>query len=110
MEVKFSPLADESLWKLTLYLEDNFGPKVSYRVLLAIQNYVEAIGRNPHLGMRAEEWSWRGEVRRVIYRQNSIYYLVRPDRIIIIVIWDGRQSENRLRQNINKFFGEYSSL
>lgn len=109
MEVRFSTIAQLSLENIADHIDNNFGRMSSDFAVRKIVAFAMSLGLNPRLGMRAEEWSWRGEVRRVIYRQNSIYYLVRPDRIIIIVIWDGRQSVARLRQYINQFFQDFTS-
>lgn len=106
MEVILSPFAKQSLSRIAAYITEKFSPLVSFRAMLSIRSYIKSLGNTPHVGKRIEEWSLHGEVRCVVYRQNQIYYVVHPNRMIIIVVWDTRQSQEQLKRVIAKFFEE----
>lgn len=109
MEVIMSAPARRSLVNIGSYISKHFGQLKSVSSVLDIKAFISLLATSPRMGKRVEEWSLHGEVRCAIHRQNQVYYVIHSDRVVVIAVWDSRQSQERLRKILKKFFeGEAS--
>lgn len=86
------------------YVYNLFGLHKVFRVSEEIVAFAAKLGSMPQMGMVVNEWSKYGEVRKVRYKQNNIFYHIKEERLIIIIVWDTRQNPQRLKQTILRYF------
>lgn len=98
MEIVWSDLAIDSLSNIIAYIQSCFGKRLADNTARKIINFVSSIKITPYIGKKLSNLSQVGEVRCVLYKQNHIYYMIFDSSIEIILVWDGRQSPQRLQE------------
>lgn len=101
MEIVWTDFAIESLSEIISYIESFFCQKTADNAALKIIAFVETLAQSPCMGKPLLYLSKYGDIRCVFYKQNHIYYQIIENRIEILIIWDGRQDPDRLRNILN---------
>lgn len=104
MEVIWSDLAHKSLTDVLSYVAKKFGDKKAYGVYVDIKKFVANLGEMPRIGTAIDKWSKYGEIRKVVHKQDNIYYHVKDDQLVIIMVWDTRQSPLRLENMVLRYY------
>lgn len=107
MDINWSQLAKLSLSNILYYIESNFNWLLANFIKDKIVAFTNSLVDKPRIGTIVEEFSEYGEVRRVLYKKNRIYYLIDDDSIIVIIVWDGRQDPNKVRTLIEQYLRGY---
>jgi plasmid stabilization system protein ParE len=109
MELIWSDLATDSLKDILVYVEGFFGRTVSQKTSDRIISFIRSLERIPRLGRPVPDFQEYGEVRCTFYKKNHIYYWIRGEQIVLIIIWDGRQDPTRLYDILIDFLVNYPS-
>ena len=99
----WSDLAFESFYDILLYVQGFFGKKTADGIAAKIISFVESLGSSPYLGKQISHLSQYGEIRCAFYKQNHIYYQTFDNKILIIIVWDGRQDPHQLQNLLINF-------
>lgn len=103
MEIEWSSLAQKSLSNIAQYLSTYFGKATVERTLHSIVSFVGGLANKPYIGNASEDWCTYGDIRCAVYKCNQIFYIVKENKIIVIVVWDSRQNPRRLKQIVTTF-------
>ncbi len=103
MKIKLSKLASFKLENLLLFLEAEWSVKVRNNYLKKLTSTLTVISDNPEAFPKS---AVRKEIRKaVITKQSSILYLVQDDTILVVTVFDNRQNQKNVSEEIKKHFG-----
>ncbi len=102
MKVKLSRLASYKLELILDYIDSNWSEASREKFLKRLNKKLTLIKKSPLVFPQSKI---RPDIRKlVISKQNSAYYLVKTDEILVITIFDSRQDQKRLFKEIKKHF------
>ncbi|MDR0994994.1 MAG: type II toxin-antitoxin system RelE/ParE family toxin [Tannerella sp.] len=104
MEVIWSELAIDSLSDILDYVEGFFGKEIADKVGNRILAFVEQLSSSPNVGRRMGGINENVDLRCAYYKQDRIYYYVKEYQLYVIIVWDGRQNPDRLRELLAEYF------
>ena len=90
LKVSWSKRARIRFTEIIQYLETECGRKVSYTIAQDIYHTIEILSIFPDMGtIENRDYNIRG---LVISKQITLFYQVRPDRIVLLNFYDNRQN------------------
>jgi plasmid stabilization system protein ParE len=95
MRISWSPKAKEDFEKILIYLHSEWGENVSNEFIDRTSRFLDTIAENPQMCI---ESSKRRNVRKgFISKQNSVFYLIKPNKkeIVLLAFWDNRQNPKK---------------
>ena len=95
MEIIWLPSATEDLISLLSRVEDLFGSSISIKVRQKIMSHVYLLSSFSHMGIRDSRFS-SIEIRYLVNTPNVIYYTLFQDRVIILSIFNSKQSPENI--------------
>jgi plasmid stabilization system protein ParE len=78
-----------SLRKLSVYLDREWGVNYTNQYLLTVYRKIRLVSLNPHLGIQTVIKNTRSILAG---KQNRIYYRVEQNRVVILNIYDTRKN------------------
>lgn len=97
MEIIWLPSATEDLISLLNRVDDLFGSSVSIKVNQKIMSHVYLLSSFPYMGMRDSRFS-SIEIRYLVNTPNVIYYTLFENRVIILSIFNSKQSPENIQR------------
>lgn len=102
MKVRLSKLASFKLSKLLNYLETEWSGKTKQDFLNQLDHIFKLLSENPKIGSQSDI---RSELRKIVITKQCIaYYSIDGDIIHILTIFDARQDQNKINQEIDNYF------
>ena len=96
-KVIWSATARKSLRQTSVFLSELWNEQVKADFLNQLNFRIKQIQRNPELAPAFED----SEVRKlVIHKSISLYYLILPEHLKLLLIWDNRQDPKKLYQDL----------
>ena len=93
--IEWSPRAKDELHETVNYLLQNWSEKTADMFLIRLDKLIDTIKRNPEAYPKTAA---RLGVRRcVVSKQNSLYYRVDEEKLVILTIFDSRQDPRKLK-------------
>lgn len=103
MKVRFSRLSVFKLEKLLEYLEVEWSENSKNTFLNHLKSKIELIKSNPQVYQAS---SLEPELRKcVVTKQTTILYEIQHDTIFILNVIDTRQDPEKIKAEIEKYFG-----
>jgi plasmid stabilization system protein ParE len=91
----WSPLAEKDLTEILLYLQNNWGEKVTDRFIYLTEYYIQQISQNPRQFPLIHKTK---KIRKcVLTKHNSLFYRTSKINIDILRIFDTRQNSKKLK-------------
>lgn len=103
MGISWSKLAEHTLIETIGYVRNMFNTSIATRVNEEILSSVDILASMPRLGVRDSRWNGFGEIRKLVCKQNNIYYLLKEDKIIVIIVWNSRRNPKLLDMLIRQY-------
>ncbi len=97
MEIAWLPSATEDLISLLNRVDDLFGSSVSIQVRQKIMSHVYLLSSFPYMGMSDFRFS-SIEIRYLVNTPNVIYYILFENRVIILSIFNSKQSPENIQR------------
>ena len=77
---------------LQFYIKRNGNKIYSKKLNTEIKQIIDLLGKHPYLGKKTD----KENVRVLIKSNYQIFYKLKKDKIIILLVWDTRQDPNSL--------------
>ena len=91
----WSPLAEKDLTEILLYLQNNWGEKVTDRFIDLTEYYIQQTSQNPRQFPLIHKTK---KIRKcVLTKHNSLFYRTSKFNIDILRIFDTRQNPKKLK-------------
>jgi plasmid stabilization system protein ParE len=103
LRVFLSPLAERKLFVLLDYLTEEWGIVAKDKFLLKFKNAVNQVSIQPKSCPESNE---NGIFRCVVTPQSSFYYRIKNDEIEIITLFDNRQDQQKIFEELKKHFNK----
>lgn len=105
MKAKLSKLASFKLEKLLQYLKEEWSESAKIKFLKKLNDKIEAIQSNPALFSQSQS---KPALRKcVVTKQTSILYTVQKDHIFVVTVFDNRQDQKKIKEEIKKHFPDF---
>lgn len=98
-KVIISKTAEKKLSKLFTYLLKDWNQKVKTDFVKKLDENIETIRKTPDIFPESENKT--GLHKCVITKQTTLFYRFNSKKIIIVTIFDTRQSPNKLKKDID---------
>lgn len=102
--VYLSPLATLKLDLLFDHLEGEWGSKAKHSFRDKLNKTIQRLSEHPKSS--SESRKMKGIYRSIVTPQTSLYYRIISEEIEIITIIDNRQHPRKVKEEINKYFGD----
>ncbi len=89
----------ESLNETTRFIEERWNEKIVDAFLERIDERIEQLKTNPKLGPVYKQTVFR---RLLIHSLVALYYVVKEERIYIVLVWANKQDPNELRERLKR--------
>ncbi len=99
MEIVWLPSADEAFFKLLKDVECLFGALVAEQVSERIYSHIDLLTSFPDIGVR-DFFFPNAVVRYLVNSPNVIYYTIVLDKVVIVSIFNSRQSPENIHSVI----------
>jgi|JI102314A1RNA_FD_contig_31_7189465_length_667_multi_2_in_0_out_0_1 plasmid stabilization system protein ParE len=91
-KVVWSPKAQESLFEIIDYLDNNWSPEVKENFILKTKTLIERISKRPY--------SYRASIapnfhEALITKHNLLIYRVVQETVQVVIVWDTRKNPKR---------------
>ena len=103
MRVFLSPLAESKLMLILNYIEKEWGKNSRSKFLNKFKTSVSQISMYPY--SCPESLAMKGIYKCLISKQSSFFYRVKNSEIEIITVFDNRQDQSRIFNEVKKRFG-----
>ncbi len=102
LRVFLSPLAERKLFVLLDYLTEEWGIVAKEKFLSKFKNAINQVSIHPKSCPESHEMN--GIFRCVVTPQSSFYYRIKNDEIEIITLFDNRQDQQKVFEELKKSF------
>ncbi|HKK38094.1 MAG TPA: type II toxin-antitoxin system RelE/ParE family toxin [Cryomorphaceae bacterium] len=107
MNIRLSTLAEFKLLHLLQYLEEEWSVKSKEKFLNTFRSKMEYLSQNP---LACKQSDVRSDLRSlVLTKQNTLFYTIQADSILVVTIFDSRQNPDELRKEIAEHFDDYTN-
>jgi len=102
LRVFLSPLAEKKLLVLLDYLTGEWGIVAKEKFLSKFKNAIDQVSVHPKSCPESHEMI--GIYRCVVTPKTSFYYRIKNDEIEIITLFDNRQDQQKVFEELKKYF------
>ncbi len=99
MKIVLTKYARENLTKILKYIEDNWSVLDRKNFVNNLDNMLNIISDHPYLCVESKIFP--GIRRCTLSKQNSLYYKINNDKIIVLMIYDNRQNPDDIQKELN---------
>jgi plasmid stabilization system protein ParE len=99
MRTVWTPLGLKSLEKTTNFIEEQWNGKVADAFLEQLDNRIEQLEANPHIGPTYEKSEYR---QLLIHPLVTLQYQLKTDYISLVLVWANKQDPEELREELKR--------
>lgn len=92
-QIVWSDYAKESLQNIVDFLEVHWGVGMKYDVIKLVDKRINQVCLNPNIAPNVNVTPYK---RLFIHKNMTLFYILQPNAIKIVLAWDNRQDPNEL--------------
>lgn len=102
-EILWLKEAEDELATMVDYVLPNQGQNVALQVYDNIISQIDLLAEFPELGTSESRYKFKGKPLRVLHsRHTRVYYSVQETRIDIILLWNNRMDDKKIRKFLSE--------